>query len=106
MLSFLVSSLGGSYSDLVCFVPVVTLNWNILLFHFKKVMSALQTIGLNVLLIIVDGHKTNVRFYVELCEGNLKVSTSHPFNLDRPLFLMFDPVHLFKNFFNNFERHG
>ena len=105
LLSFLVTSIGGNYEDLICFFPQVSLNWLILLKHFEKVMAALHEVGLHVVVVILDGHKTNVRFYVELCGGHLTISIQHPMDLSSPLFLMFDPVHIFKNFYNNFERH-
>jgi hypothetical protein len=105
LLSFLISSVCGSYEDLVCFIPIVTLTWEILLAHFLKVLEALTKIGFQVLPVLADGHKTNARFFKELGKGELKVSVRHPFNPDWPLYLLFDPVHLMKNFYNNFERH-
>lgn len=105
LLSFLITSIGGNYEDLVCFFPQVTLHWPVLKKNFEMVLKALQEIGFRVVVVILDGHKTNVRFFVELCSGELKISIQNPVDLNSPLFLMFDPVHLFKNFYNNFERH-
>ncbi len=101
----MVNSVCEKYEDLVCFVPVVTLTWEILIKHFMIVLEALEKIGFQVLLILSDGHKTNVKLYIELGQGNLKPRIPHPFRPDEPLFLLFDPVHLMKNFYNNFERH-
>jgi hypothetical protein len=104
LLSFLINSVGGNYTDLICFIPVVTLNWTAQLQHFKNVATALDQIGFDVLLVITDGHRTNVRFFTELSEGDLKVRIQNPTSIERPLFLLFDPVHLMKNLFNNFQR--
>ena len=105
LLSFLVTSVGGSYEDLVCFFPTVTLNWSLLMRHFDKIITALSTISLRVVVVIVDGHKTNVHFYSELSGGKPKLCIPNPTFLEKPLYIMYDPVHLFKNFYNNFERH-
>jgi hypothetical protein len=105
LLAFLISSLAGNYEDMVCFVPTVTLNWSDLLRHFEKVMRALSTVGFSVNLVLLDGHKTNVRFLSELGEGHLEVCLENPFQIGAQLFTMFDPVHIFKNFYHNFERH-
>jgi hypothetical protein len=104
LLSFLVSSLGGSYEDMICFIPTVTLNWSTLLKHFSTVLSSLHSIGFNVVLVLLDGHKTNIKFFLELGNGHKEICIQHPFNTSSKLFLMFDPVHIFKNFYHNFER--
>ena len=105
LLSFMVTSLCGSYEDMVCYVPIITLNWSSLLGHFSTVLNALQSVGLNVVLVLVDGHKTNIRFFSELGKGNHEISIEHPVKTDSKLFLMFDPVHIFKNFYHNFHTH-
>jgi len=103
LLSFLISAVAGNYSDLVCFVPVVTLDVQKLMKHFLKVAEELELIGFKVLVVITDNHKVNVKLFSELSKGNLKPRIWHPFASHR-LFLLFDPVHLMKNFFNNFQR--
>ena len=104
LLSFMISSAAGNYSDLVCFVPVVTLNFDILMTHFKKVLEGLGKIGFLTLAVISDNHKVNAKLFTELSEGEMKPRILHPFDENRPLFLLFDPVHIMKNFFNNFQR--
>ena len=54
--------------------------------------------------VLVDGHKTNVKFFSIIGHGELRVRIQHPFLDPEPLFLMFDTVHLLKNFYSNFER--
>jgi hypothetical protein len=104
LLSFLITSIGGNYEDMICFFPQVTLNWKVLLKHFEIVLKAIQEVGFHVVVVILDGHKTNMRFFVELCGGRLKISIQNPADINLPLYLTFDPVHVFKNFYNNFER--
>ena len=104
LLSFLINSLNCGYQDMICFVPVVTLDWKILLQSFIKVFSCLEEIGFRTIVVLADGHKTNTKFFMELCGGQLKIQTPNPVHGLWPLFLMYDPVHILKNFFNNFER--
>jgi hypothetical protein len=70
-----------------------------------KVGDELHKIGFQILPILTDGHKTNARFFKELSGGNLSSCIENPFKINSKLFLLFDPVHLMKNYFNNFERH-
>ena len=103
LLAFLISSLAGSYSDLVCFLPVVTLDCPTLKNHFTKVAEELQKLEFKVLVAITDNHKTNVKLFSELSGGKMKTKIPHPFGR-HPLYLLFDPVHVMKNFYNNFQR--
>ena len=104
LLGFLVNSIRGKFQDMVCLVPVVTLDWKILLHSFLKVFTALEEIGFRPLILLSDGHKTNTKFFTELCNGLLKTRIHNPHHGLWPLFLLYDPVHIMKNFFNNFER--
>ena len=71
--------------------------------HFKKVAEELEQLQFKVLVTITDNHKTNVKLFSELSNGPMKTRIQHPF-AQRPLFLLFDPVHLIKNIYNNFQR--
>ena len=104
LLAFMINSLGGRFDDVVCFIPTVTLRWEALMSHFQKVFSALHSIGFQTVAVGTDGHKTNVKFFTELSGGNLTVAVPNPLENSLPVFLIFDPVHLMKNFFNNFQR--
>ena len=104
LLAFFISSVSGHYEDLVCFIPIVTLTWDQLQSHFLKVLNVLTEIGFKTLAVLADGHRTNCRFYKELGGGVITTPIKNPFNENSPIFLIFDPVHLMKNFYNNFER--
>ena len=89
---------------MVCFVPTITLNSAALHQHFRKVVTALLDVGFFVVLVLLDGHKTNIKFFTELGEGSLEISIQNPLYTELKMFTMFDPVHLYKNFYHNFER--
>jgi len=72
--------------------------------NFMKVVEELAKIGLIITSVLVDGHTTNVRFFSELCGDEWKGVIQHPLEPEVPLHLVFDTVHLFKNFYNNFQR--
>jgi hypothetical protein len=76
-----------------------------LLEHFHVVLQALFDVGLSVVVVLVDGHKTNIKFFSELGEGNPEITIQHPVQADSKLFTMFDSVHIFKNFYHNFHAH-
>ena len=103
LLSFFLSSLHGSYEDLVCFIPTTSLTSASLLHHFNMVLTKLQAVGFDVNLVLADGHKINIKFFTELGKGGLEllIQNSGP---ESSFFTMFDPVHIFKNCYPNFQR--
>ena len=66
--------------DMVCMVPIVNLDADILLGLWEKVLEVLTVIGFDVVCNSVDGHSSNRKFYVEkLCNGQLRVCIPHPY---------------------------
>lgn len=104
LLAFHVASLVGNYQDLVCFIPIISINSSLILSYTDVVLETLASVGLHVCLISVDGHQTNVRFFKELGQGSLEIRVPHPLDDRHHLFTIFDPVHLFKNFYHNFQK--
>lgn len=102
LLSFWISSVCKRYSDLVCFLPVVTSDAKTLKTHFVKVIKELEKVGFKVLVVIADNHKMNVELFTEL-GGEMKIRIQHPV-ASHPLFLLFDPVHVMRKMFSNFQK--
>ena len=75
-----------------------------LMVETERRLKSLNLVGFKVILSVTDGHRTNVKFYTELCGSLLRVSIPHPIEAGSRQFLLFDPVHLMKNFYNNFQR--
>ncbi len=103
VLSFMVKSIGGKYSDMVALFPIRNLDSTKISELFNAGMCSLVDIGYQVWAISVDNAAPNRKFYIELCSGNLKTSVPHPEIPDLKLFLLFDAVHNFKNIYNNFQ---
>ncbi len=103
MLSFMVKSVAGKYSDIVALFPIQNLDSGKILSHFDVVMNSLTQLGYHVFAISVDNASPNRKFYVEeLCAGTLSTQIPHPTLEGDELFLLFDSVHNFKNVYNNF----
>ena len=83
---------------------MVNLNGKMLMDHFSKVYQTLQELGFEVTLVVTDGHKINVKFFTDLGQGRMELKIEDFLDFPSVFFTMFDPVHLFKNFYHNFER--
>ncbi len=104
VLSFMVSSVCSSYRDIVAFYPISGLMAEKLHKCFMEVLARLCEIGFHVLTVITDNLATNRRFFTQfLCGGPLKCEIANPVT-GMALFLILDPVHNFKNLYNNWER--
>ena len=101
VLLFQVQSAGGKYKDVVGFYPMNAMKFEDLRSATITVLHRLNKLGLNVIAISADGLSTNVKLFENMCGGELRPSIPNPAN-GKPLSLIFDPTHLFKNFYNNF----
>ncbi|KAG1651616.1 THAP domain-containing protein 1 [Nymphon striatum] len=103
ILTFMISSIAGQYRDVVSFYPINGINAKKLHVSCLEVLKYLDEIGYNVTVLCVDNHPVNRAFLTNiLCNGSLKSQIKNPVN-DKPLFLLFDPVHNIKNVYNNFQ---
>ncbi len=106
VLCFMVSSVCAKYRDMVAFYPMSGLTAAKLNKCFAEVLQMLCEIGFQVLTVCTDNLATNRRFYSQfLCGGKLQSEIPNPIT-GEPLFLLLDPVHNFKNIFNNWEKKG
>jgi len=102
LLCYMIRGVAGSYQDMVAMIPTAKIDSKKLNMHFQKVISALTEIGFDLTCVSVDGHSANRKFYLEeLCHGEMKSFISSQSETDR-IHLLFDPVHLFKNYYSNF----
>jgi hypothetical protein len=105
VLCFMISSVCGSYRDIVSLIPIKQLTADHLHSHFLETLQFIENVGFSVVAVCLDNHPVNRSFYKQkLCGGTLKVSVPHPCRPTSPLFLLFDMTHNIKNVFNNFER--
>ena len=102
LLCYMVRSVASNYRDMIAMEPITKINWEVIRQNFNAVCRAVTEIGLNVVCVSADGYSANRKFFEELCGGTIAHSIPHPVTPDERLFLIFDPVHIFKNFFSNF----
>jgi hypothetical protein len=103
LLTFMVKSVAGRYTDVVALYPVTKLTGEKLKEDALRVLEALTDVGFEVLALIGDNATMNRRCFVDMCGGELKPFIPHPYQPGAPLFILFDSVHNFKNCFNNFK---
>jgi hypothetical protein len=102
LLGFMMKGVAGSYRDMVALLPLTKIDSTILHESFNKIVECVTEVGFDVVCVSTDGHSANRRFYAqELCRGKIQPYVAHPVTGDK-IFLLFDQVHLFKNFFTNF----
>ena len=103
ILSFMIKSLHHRHQDVVALFPTSDLTAGSLHQYFLEVNRLLLSVGFTVVALSLDNASVNRSFYSKLCGGHLTSNVPNPHNGD-PLFLIFDPTHLFKKFYNNFQR--
>jgi hypothetical protein len=107
MLCVMIKSVAGKSKDMVAMMPLVKIDSKILDCLVKQVLVAVQSVGFKVVALLTDAHSSNRKLYAdELCNGKLQFSIPNPANESSRIFLLFDPVHIYKNFFNNLLNRG
>lgn len=104
LLTTMIYSIAGKYHDVVSLSPIVTIDAKKIQDIFSQLLEVLVDIGFSVVAVTVDGHSANMKFYKDLGGGDMKPYIQNPFKDEEKVFLLFDSVHLFKNYYNNFER--
>jgi len=104
LLCFMVKSAAGKYKDLVAMCPVAGgLTAAKLNDCYKDVMETVRKVGLTVVAISVDNAAANRKFFTDfLCRGSLSTSIIDTVT-QQPIYLLFDPVHVLKKVYNNFQ---
>ena len=102
LLGVMISSLGGRYRDMIAMIPVVTLKWEQMKKIYLKVLEGLTKIGFSTCATSVDGHRTNHRFYKEICGGEMKQVICNPYKNGEKICPLFDTTHIFKCIYNIF----
>ena len=106
VLCFMISSLSSQYRDVVRMVPLNKINVQIVTNTFLEIVDIVEKVGFNVVAVCADNHPVNCSFFKQkLCNGELKPYVNHPVDNTRPLFILFDSTHNFKNLYNNFQKH-
>ena len=106
LLVVMIKPVAGKYRDVVCMSPIHNLNSEKLLKVWNNVIRVVTKIGFDVVLTMVDGHQSNISFYQNLTSSfslqNDEMVIRNPCAPHNMIYLLFDTVQIFKNFYNNF----
>ena len=107
LLSVMFKNIVSKYEDVIAMVPLTKMDSSILHKLFNDVMNVITTIGCDVVVSLVDGHSSSVKFYKkELCADKPTSFIPHPLDQHRFLYLLYDTTHIFKCIYNNFQKHS
>ena len=99
----MIHSLASKYQEVVRLVPVHQISAEIIHFHFLETLKILKDCRFNTIVTICDNHCVNRQFFKILSGGsNVKSRIVHPLSNELSMFLLIDPVHSFRNLYNNF----
>ena len=97
LLTLMLKSVAAGYEDVMAMVPTSKIDSGKIHNLSMKCLKSITPLGYNVVVSLVDGHSSNVKFYTtELCNGELKPHIPHPIEETRKIFLPFDSTHIFK----------
>ena len=104
VLCIMVNSIAGKYRYVIAMIPCSSLNADKQYGIYSKLLPGLCEIGFDPVATITDGNHVDHKFFKDfVCSGTLNLWVSNPCNqLIDKMFLLFDPVHIFKCFFTNF----
>ena len=92
---FMIQSILSDFKDVVHVVPVHKLSAADLHVLIKKTVKGLEIIGFHVICVVTDNNAINgkaMSFFLN--PPKLSIVYPHPCDIDRPLFFMFDSVHI------------
>ena len=102
LLYLMIKSICVIYRDVISMIPMTNINATILYTIWESNIKVLTEIGFNIVATITDGHESNAKFFARLLGINLQpYYVNNPYSSGKKIFLLFDPVHVFKHIYNN-----
>lgn len=100
--TFMITSVCSSFKEVVHIAPVSKINSELLYNFIKTIIENLEEIGYVVFCTISDNNAINGKAMGHFSTTDqLSIVYPHPVDNERPLFYLFDTVHLIKCIFNN-----
>ena len=116
LLCTIMKSVAGKYRDIVSMSPIVSISYEKIYVIWCNLLKALVDVGFDVTLTMNDQHPSNVKFFEKVIGKSLNVAltesqlcgiyTLNPYDSNKKIYIAFDPTHIFKNFYNNFQSYG
>ena len=104
LLSVHANAVFGSFSEMVSMTPKVSSKADDVKDELDAAIKMLTEVGFRVHSISFDGHATNAGYYSSLRMDDNEWSFPNPYTEEQEIFVYFDPVHLWKNIYNAFQR--
>ena len=103
LLCLMIKSVAGKYRDVISMYPVNNLTAAKQYAMWWSAVKNLTEIGFDTVVTMTDGNEVKAKCFKDyICNGTMQLWVDNPFAPGKRIFLMFDPTHLFKNFYNNF----
>mgnify|MGYP001799815337 FL=1 len=84
--------------------PLVNINASIIFKIWDQVLEVVTEIGFDVAVTMTDGVSSNMSFFKKkMLEHPGDTSCLNRYNIESKIFACYDPLHLFKNFCNNWR---
>uniref|UniRef100_A0A0K2UK34 Putative LOC100214709 [Hydra vulgaris] n=1 Tax=Lepeophtheirus salmonis TaxID=72036 RepID=A0A0K2UK34_LEPSM len=95
----------GRY-NMVAMIPITKVSSSIIKEYYMKVLSVVTQIGFETVATMADAHPANRMFFPdEHGNGTSGEYILNPFaNNQQKIYLLFDPFHIFKNFYHQFHQ--
>lgn len=100
ILAVMYTSVLSKNKDVIGLFPIQNLTANYLSDLIQKIVKDLTLMGYEILTLISDNNKVNKKTFDILCGGNFQSKFINKHN-SKPIFILFDTVHLFKSIRNN-----
>lgn len=101
-----ISSVAGSYEDMISMTPVVHVTKEIICEQLNRCMQALTELGFKVHTITTDNHRTNQSFHnTRGDDGKHPLYSVNQYAEDLHVYPLYDTVHLFKNLYCGLLNH-
>lgn len=97
----MIYSIMSKYKEVVGLFPIKYLSSDMLFALKNLVIKLLTEIGFKVVCLISDNNRVNRNRFERFCAGTLQTKFVNPYCESRNIYVMFDPVHLFKCIRNN-----
>ncbi|KAF0311117.1 hypothetical protein FJT64_018038 [Amphibalanus amphitrite] len=101
-----VNSVAGTYQDMICMQPVPHVKTSDINDIFNKTLKGLTELGLTVVSVTTDNHRTNQAWHRSLgTDGHHPEYVINPYSDDEEkIFTLYDTVHVFKNLYYGMMR--
>lgn len=100
--TFMITSICSNFKEVVHIAPVSKINHQLLCSFLKTIITRLESIGYKVFCVLSDNNSINGKAMTNFSPNKkLSIVYPHPVNPERPLFYLFDSVHLLKCIFTN-----